>query len=226
MGDVRSFVAIRLAGAGRTAVEALLRRLQAEAGGGAGNVAGDVAKHVSKPVATNIAWTRPENLHVTLKFLGAVSPERLEALAGSLAAVAAGQEAFVLAVRGTGAFPSLARPRAFWVGVESAALAPLATAVDAACAGHGFVRETRALRPHVTLGRLRRSAAPGRSRAAPALLERLVADGDTAFGGSPAEALVLFRSDLGPGGARYTPLGSWCFGGRVPPPPRRGEARR
>jgi len=189
--EVRSFVAITLAGDGRTAVEALLKRLQAE--------------------ATGIAWTKPENLHITLKFLGLVTPERLEALGTSLAAVAAGQTAFALDVRGIGGFPSLARPRAFWVGVESPSLGSLAAAVDAACASHGFLRETRPFRAHVTLGRVRRSAARGRGRPAPLPLDALVEEGDAVFGRSPADALTLFRSDLGPGGARHSPLGSWSF---------------
>lgn len=146
-----------------------------------------------------VAWARPENLHLTLKFLGNVATTRLPALTERLAAATATQSAFVMRVAGVGAFPNLARPRILWVGCEAARLAELAAAVEAACVGAGFAAEERAFHPHVTLGRIRE---PGRRARFPFL----ATDGGRDFGSSKVPAIVLFASKLGSGGARYTPL--------------------
>ena len=148
-----------------------------------------------------VAWARPENLHLTLKFLGNVATARLPALTERLAAATATLPAFMMRVAGVGAFPNLARPRILWVGCEAAPLAALAGAVDTACVQAGFAPEERAFHPHVTLGRVRE---PGRRDRFPFL----ATDGGRDFGSSTVSAIVLFASKLGSGGARYTPLAS------------------
>jgi 2'-5' RNA ligase len=91
-------------------------------------------------------------------------------------------------------------------------LAALAAAVEVACAAAGFqFEETRAFRPHVTLGRVRGTRRPAADPATRAALGRVEALRDADFGVTRAEQLTLFRSDLGPGGARYTPLAAWPF---------------
>jgi 2'-5' RNA ligase len=188
---IRSFIALDLAEPVRTAVIAYLERLRSTLGG--------------------VTWTRAENLHVTLKFVGDVDVERVPALVDRLRTVAAAANPFTLQVAGVGAFPSLARPRVLWVGVAAPALPPLAQAVESACVAEGFVAEPRALRPHVTLGRVR---APGR-RGAPDLAW-LAADGAREFGCARIESVALFRSDLGSDGARHTALASVPLTGAQP----------
>lgn len=202
---LRSFIAIELADEARAAVEAYLAPLR---------------------TAPGVVWPRGENLHLTLKFLGDVVPERLAALAARLEGVARAQAPFALTLAGVGAFPSWQRPRVLWIGVVAPALAPLAAAVEAACAAERFPPETRPFHPHLTLGRVRDAGDGGRGRtrrrdrgrrasdapagvaAVIALLER---DGGREFGSSPARELVLFRSELGPGGSRYTALARFPF---------------
>jgi 2'-5' RNA ligase len=185
---VRAFVAVSIADPARSAVVAYLERLRATIGG--------------------VAWTRSENLHLTLKFLGDVPADRIAGLAARLQTVARGAPAFELRIAGVGAFPSLARPRVVWVGMSSPALLPLADAVEAACVSEGFPAEERPLRPHVTLGRVR---ATGRKGAPD--LAFLAADGGKDFGVAPVDALALFRSELGSGGARHTALATAPLGG-------------
>ncbi|MBP1690397.1 MAG: 2'-5' ligase [Deltaproteobacteria bacterium] len=185
---LRSFVAIDLADPARSAIVAYLERLRATVGG--------------------VAWTRTENLHLTLKFLGDIAAGRIPSLADRLCAVAAATRPFTLQVVGVGAFPNLAHPRALWIGVAAPALRPLADAVEAACVAEGFAAERRALRPHVTLGRIRSH----RRRGAPDLT-LLTPDGGREFGVAPVESVVLFRSELRSEGARHTVLATYPLAG-------------
>ncbi|HEY2389119.1 MAG TPA: RNA 2',3'-cyclic phosphodiesterase [Candidatus Binatia bacterium] len=192
---IRSFVALEVEEPARAPIAAYLAELRPSAG---------------------VAWTRPENLHVTLKFLGGVLPARLEELAAALAEVARACAPFTIAYDGVGAFPSLARPATLWVGAEAPALVPLAREVGEASVRIGVAREVRPFHPHVTLGRVR-SQREGSRRRPPRLSEtlRAVLDGARTcfFGTAPAQSLVLFRSDTDPRGARYTPLGRFPLGG-------------
>lgn len=195
---VRSFVAIALADPARSAVAEYLTTLRATRSG--------------------VAWSRPEQLHLTLKFLGNVSATQIPRLAERLRSVADRYPSFPLEVTGVGAFPSVIRPRTLWVGVVAPALSTLASAVDDACAAEGFAVERRPFHPHVTLGRVRergRSAAPGgsRPRGAPSSpdLTFIAADGARRFGAASATDLVLFRSELGSGGSRYVALAALPF---------------
>lgn len=161
-----------------------------------------------RPRARGIAWVASENLHVTIKFLGSVEPERLGHVAEALEAVAAGREPFALAVRGLGAFPTASRPRVLWAGIADgrAALEALASGVDSALDALGFARESRAFSAHVTLGRARE---PRRDTA---LASELGASSGRPFGGFTVKEVALMRSDLSPRGARYTRLGAWPLG--------------
>ena len=154
-----------------------------------------------------MSWVAPQNLHLTLKFLGGVEPDRLEAVAAALAAVAAAGPAFDLALQGVGAFPAPTRPRVIWAGVAgSAEVAGLASRVDESMAPLGFVPEGRPFSAHVTLGRVRDP------RRDPALAAALTLGAGREFGGFRVDEIALVRSDLSPRGARYTPLGSWPLG--------------
>lgn len=190
---VRSFVAIEIEEPARGAIVAYLAELRGRVDG--------------------VAWTRPENMHLTLKFLGGVAPERLTTLAERLAAIAGAERPFVVAYRGVGAFPSAGRPQVLWVGAAASELAPIAAAVDEAASVAGVARELRPFHPHVTLGRMRpgrRARGTDRSGTSPRAV--LAVDAERAFGVAVASALVLFRSDTNATGARHTPLARLAFG--------------
>ncbi|HET6923760.1 MAG TPA: RNA 2',3'-cyclic phosphodiesterase, partial [Anaeromyxobacteraceae bacterium] len=114
--------------------------------------------------ADQVRWVAPEDVHLTLQFLGAVPEERLEALRGALAALARQARPLALELKGAGGFPSARRPRVVWVGVggEIAPLADLAAGLGRRLAPLGFPPEDRPLSPHLTLGRAREGrGAPG-----------------------------------------------------------------
>jgi RNA 2',3'-cyclic 3'-phosphodiesterase len=149
------------------------------------------------------------NLHLTVKFLGAVAEDRIEAVAGALTGAVAGVGAFDAQVEGLGAFPSTTRPRVVWAGVTAGAgtMADLAGRVDDALAALGFEREARPFSPHITLGRVRQ---PGRVLA---LTEALRGAAGCGFGRLRVARVSLMRSELSSRGARYTELAAASLGG-------------
>ncbi len=153
-----------------------------------------------RPLARDVAWVAPDNVHLTLKFLGGVDETRLPAIVAGLTAAAAGQRTFDLVLHGLGAFPTPARARVVWAGVAAGAraLEALAARVEEALAPLGVPRETRPFAGHVTLGRAR----------APRTNPRLAAalDAARALGGQGVARVSLMRSDLSPRGARYREL--------------------
>lgn len=165
--------------------------------------------------AADVAWVAPDNLHVTLKFLGRVDAARLDQVQWALADVARAGRAFDLGVRGLGAFPTASRARVLWAGVAEGAqaLGALAAAVDARLGGLGLEPETRPFAAHVTLGRVR---TPQRDAA---LAAAVGAGTGRDFGTFAVDAFVLMRSDLSPRGARYSVLASWRLGAD----PERGQ---
>jgi RNA 2',3'-cyclic 3'-phosphodiesterase len=104
-----------------------------------------------------VRWSRPENVHLTLKFLGDVREEVLDDLCATLEEVCGRHAAFDAELAGFGAFPSARRVQILWAGISagSSGLRSLATDLDAALAPLGFEREKRPYTPHLTLGRAR-----------------------------------------------------------------------
>lgn len=144
-------------------------------------------------------WPRPGNGHITLRFLGAVERERLEALGRALAGVAFGP--FELGLAGAGRFPPRGAARVAWVGVGQGAarLAALAADIDTALAPLGFGPRERPYRPHLTLFRVRADAGDAWEQ----VLEKVARVSWPAHG---VDAFTLWRSVPGPNGPKYTAL--------------------
>jgi 2'-5' RNA ligase len=110
-----------------------------------------------------VRWSRKvENLHVTVKFLGQVAEERLDAVGEALGRALGALPRFGITVRGMGAFPSARHASVVWAGVDDSddgghspafGLTAVAQAVETATASLGFAREQRPFRAHVTVGR-------------------------------------------------------------------------
>ena len=156
-------------------------------------------------------WTHPQDVHITLQFLGDTTAEVADALAPDLRQLAAATPPLALRAEGLGVFGPPAAPSILWAGVagDTAALVQLQRAVSGACARHSFPAEARAYRPHITLARRYRAAAGPFQRAA--LAAGAPADGWPAW---QAEDIVLYRSHLGRSPA-YEPLGVFPLGGHA-----------
>jgi 2'-5' RNA ligase len=148
-------------------------------------------------------WLRPENLHVTLKFIGEVSPAKLESIRDALAAIHSDAPVH-LQFRGLGFFPNEQYPRILWAGIEaSASLPPLAANIDSALETQGVAREKRAFTPHLTLARFE---PPGMHEKLRAMIRR---NSGREFGSLQAREFHLIESKLKPAGAEYTSLASF-----------------
>lgn len=158
-------------------------------------------KILPKPL---IRWVAPQNVHLTLKFLGEINPANLELLAEALKAEVATHETFGMSVSGLGAFPSLHRARVVWIGLEApAALMALGRSVEAVTARLGTIPEDRPFSAHLTIGRVGQNVSEAdRQRISTALEETKVGT----LGTVRVEAVHIFKSDLQPGGPVYTPL--------------------
>jgi len=151
-----------------------------------------------------LRWSRPEGIHLTLKFLGDVDPARIPAIAETLNRAAARHAPFELPVGRLGMFPNARRPNVLWVGVrdEGNRLRRLAADVDKALANLGWQREKRPFSGHLTLARVKKNA---NNRERQSLGEAVTAlRGYERLGKIPATTIFLMRSQLRPDGARYT----------------------
>jgi 2'-5' RNA ligase len=150
----------------------------------------------------DVRWVPVGNIHLTLKFFGQLPEDEVEPLSQAALGVAAGLPPFSLRVAGTGAFPNLKSPRVVWLGLEGdlEVLQTFHRRLEAAFATLGHLPEGRPLHPHLTLGRVRSPA--GRERLS-RMLQDLPRPGWPSF---QVSEVVLFRSNLSPQGATYTPL--------------------
>ncbi len=138
MSNIRTFVAVEVSSDVRARARELIRKLE--------------------PAGAKISWVEPQNLHLTLKFLGDVpdneTPDVCRAVEQAVRTVAPFDLEFVSA----GAFPSFAKPRTIWIGVGEGLqqIVDLQAAIDDALKKSlGFPREHRDYRPHLTIGRVR-----------------------------------------------------------------------
>jgi len=186
--------------------EAVRRRLGAIA---------DELRRAAGRAADDVRWVPPENVHLTLQFLGAVPEERVPGVEAALREAAAGARPLSLAVRGAGGFPNARRPRVLWAGLEGdlAPLAALVGAIGARLAKLGFPPEERPFSPHLTLGRSREG------HGAPGLAGALAGVAEEAAAPWRAAEVVLFESHLSPRGPRYEAIARAPLGGDASPAP-------
>ena len=149
-------------------------------------------------------WVTPEQIHLTLRFLGNVPEAQVTSIAQAMEHATQGQTAFTLRAQSLGCFPHASRPRVLWVGLAdpSQALVPLNERLTTALLPLGFPPEERPFHLHLTLARAQNGI---RSQQ---LLPVLQAYQNRCFGEFAVTQLHLFQSNLQRGGALYTLLRS------------------
>jgi len=187
--SIRSFVAIDISNEIRVEID---------------NIIGELKSQVD-----DIRWVKAASVHLTLKFLGDVSPDIIPSLRSVMEGVAQSAKPFKIEVKGLGAFPNPRRVRVVWIGVHepSGVLEKMAVGIDRGMASLGFEPEKRAFRPHLTLGRMRGNGRSGKELAG--LIDHAI---NKPAGNFTANEITLFRSDLKPTGAVYTKLETVKFG--------------
>lgn len=170
-----------------------------------------LANHVDqlkRTTGVKSGWTSPENIHLTIKFLGNIPLSDVAKLSQAASRAVKSVRSFNLSAEHCGAFPTHGPPRVLWIGItdSSGELGRLHTRLDEECAVAGLPKETRAFHPHLTLARLRN---PANARALGAAHRAL----DFPSGEFEVTELLVVRSELGPGGSKYTTVSTHLLGG-------------
>ncbi len=163
---------------------------------------------------TRISWVQPASIHLTLKFLGDIDEQVINPLRATLEQAIGSQIAVSVPLERLGAFPRLQSPRVLWVGpsenwergAEAKRVAEIHGAIEQACEGLRFLRETRPFSPHLTLVRIK----VGGRQVGVALAKSGVLDRPLSSGSLAVESVVLLKSELKPTGSVYTKL--WDVG--------------
>jgi 2'-5' RNA ligase len=151
-----------------------------------------------------VRWVPIENMHLTLKFIGDVSPTNLKFISQMLTVETKNCAPFSMDMGRLGSFPTSRRARVIWIGIHApAALTSLQRGLESAAARLGYEAETRPFSPHLTIGRVRQQVSASDQQKVRAALDRTSV---SALGRADVTAVHLFKSDLKPSGAEYTCL--------------------
>ncbi len=152
-----------------------------------------------------VRWVAPENIHLTLQFLGDTPAEKLEMLVELLMKEVAEITSFEISVKKLAVFPNISRPSVIWVGVEnSRKLSTVQKCVQAAASQIGSVPEKRPFSAHLTLGRVTRKGYGSKPRGQ--IRKAIEESPDYDFGSVLVNSVHIFQSELTPKGAVYRSL--------------------
>jgi len=164
-----------------------------------------------REVPVEVKWVEPENMHLTVKFLGDVGLSETYEVCKAVARAVKDVEPFDLEIRGVGAFPNIHRPRTIWFGggAGEEQMADLASRLDHELLQAGFRKEGRRFQTHLTLGRVRTERGPALAD----LIRLLEEYADLEVGRTPIDEVIIFSSTLTRTGPIYDPLGRAALGG-------------
>lgn len=147
----------------------------------------------------NITWSETRNFHITLKFIGDTTEDKIPAIRKELRKVASHYPSFSMNIRGTGVFGSSYKPRVIWFGTEdlSGVLAPLTTDIVGVLETLGFEDDRQNFVPHLTMGRIKYL------RFKKKLEEKIHKFHDVEFQTLHVQSFQLFESEFGPEGLIY-----------------------
>ena len=157
-----------------------------------------------------VRWVPRHNVHLTLKFLGDVSPSNLDLIKQMLTVEAAQHPCYEIQVKGIGSFPNPRRPRVIWIGLQAPPmLESLQHSIESASARLGYAADEKNFAPHLTIGRVKQNLSTSEIQRIRAALEGTRIG---LLGIVQVNAVHLFKSDLQPSGSVYTKLFSATIG--------------
>ncbi|HYE33400.1 MAG TPA: RNA 2',3'-cyclic phosphodiesterase [Methylomirabilota bacterium] len=185
--SIRTFIAVAIPEAVKREVLAAQDRLRKQVG-----------------AEKKVRWSPPEQLHLTLRFLGNVPAGEIESLIAQVQQSAAEAEPFELQVSGVGCFPSFANPRVIWAGIHGdlPRLIELQKQIETRTAEVGEPPEKRDYKPHLTLGRVKAESLAELRHIGLTTREYKI----PASSSWRVEEVEIIRSDLSPSGSTYTTL--------------------
>ena len=174
-------------------------------------IAIDIPEHVKKEIGellgilkkhdADVKWIPPENIHLTLKFLGTTPDSLVGKIREALLPLVSSYEQFYITIQSTGVFPSSKYPRIIWIGIiDSDTLIEVRNGIESAMSLLGFQREDKKFHPHLTVGRVRGQ------KGMISLMQELDRSHDKQFGHFPVDQVKLMKSELKPNGAEYSCL--------------------
>ncbi|MEE4261478.1 MAG: RNA 2',3'-cyclic phosphodiesterase [Desulfobacteraceae bacterium] len=181
-GTIRTFIALELP----PAVISLLDKVQQDL----------------KRLKIRARWVQPENIHLTLKFLGDTNPADINKIGAAMTNAAIDFPPLALTARGIGVFPGIRRPRVIWVGLggDIRSLLALQSRLADELAGAKFSKDKKPFKAHLTLGRIKQSASP-------AVIRQMISDHASLNSDEfICDQIFLFKSDLQPSGAVHSRL--------------------
>jgi len=158
-----------------------------------------------KKTGADVKWVKPENIHLTLKFLGEINNKKLEKITEILWDVAKNKDSFSIRLSSIGTFPVLSSPRVIWVGIDMGGKESekIAWELEKKIARIGIPKEKRPFSSHITIGRTR--STQGRDN----LIQELKnLEGNFRLENSEflATKITFFKSTLTPTGPIYESL--------------------
>ena len=188
MEQIRAFIAIELPEALKAEIARLQEQLRAR-------------------VRVPTRWVNPDNIHLTLKFLGDINRDTVDDILHAIGAAAGNAPSFRLGVKGLGVFPDPQRPRIIWVGLTGGLdkLRNLQRDIDNSLERLGFPREKRPFSPHLTIARLHDRATPADRSEIGHIIKSTTFIAKTSLN---AGVVYLIKSQLTREGPIYSQLGS------------------
>jgi 2'-5' RNA ligase len=164
-----------------------------------------------KKSSLNAKWVKLGNIHLTVVFMGDVETDEIPAIKEEVGKICLMYDVFDISLKGLDCFPHMRKPRVVWVGLDGdlERMSRFRDALQERLVPFGIKEEKRGFKPHLTLGRFRKPR-----RTSSEELELLSRYGNVTSSTCSLTELGLFRSELKPGGARYTRLGVWPLSGK------------
>jgi 2'-5' RNA ligase len=183
--SIRSFIAFDLDN------EAVLRKITA-------------AQNILVKTGADLKLVKPDNIHITVRFLGNITPPMVEKVFEEMKKVQF--TPFDVKIQGTGVFPHMRYPRVVWVGITEGAdqMRSIFSQLEPRLRKLGFAPDSKGFSPHLTIARVK----SGRNKVE--LVKCISENADCEFGVIRAECLRLKRSNLTPKGPVYSTLKEFC----------------
>lgn len=153
----------------------------------------------------SVKWTKLDNIHITLKFIGEINEDVANILSHQLRQIASQHNPFILTVRGVGGFPTLKTARIIWIGLQkSEPLIALHKDIESLCSSVGIKRDDKGFSPHITIARVK-------DKIPKALYDAIMENQDKQLGLLEVKELFLMKSVLKPEGAEYSVFGRYSL---------------
>lgn len=167
-------------------------------------VRGEIAsvQNECRKIAPGVKWVKPENIHITLKFLGEVSPLDIEKIGKAVKTATYGFKDFKVTFTNIGGFPNTKNPRIIWVGISEGKeyVSNLSKVISKELSPCGFLSEDRPFIPHLTIARVKSTKNKGK------LTRKIESLKNTDFGEGLINRVLIIESKLSPQGPRYSVL--------------------